>query len=81
MATSSRLKTADGKYYATEEFVDRKIEESTISGNIKDAISDEVTEKLSDVQTLIDEKANLSSTYTKIEVDEKIDNFLTMHSI
>ena len=44
MATSSRLKTVDGKYYATEDFVKKCVDENTDA--ISGAISGDVNPKI-----------------------------------
>lgn len=72
MAVSSRLKTIEGKYYATEEYVDEKIESSIdtteianrviehsgdqISQAIKEDVLDEVDVKTTELQNDINQK-------------------------
>ena len=75
MATSSKLKTADGKYYATENYVNEQIAENlsaaVLSGNVINvAISDDISGK-----------ANASDVYTKEETDVQIVNFFTMNTL
>lgn len=77
MATASRLKTVDGKYYATEEYVQKSIneniEESVVSGEIGDALSGILSEKINP------QLENLQSNVNNME--EKIINFLSMNTI
>lgn len=75
MATSSKLKTANGKYYATEDYVktcidDKIINSIQISGAISDFISNEISEK-----------ANSKDVYTKEEVSEIISGLFSMNTI
>lgn len=75
MATSSKLKTADGKYYATEDYVKSYVDENTltqdeISGTVSGIISNEISGK-----------ADLNDVYTKEEVSEIISGLFSMNTI
>lgn len=73
MATSSRLKTVDGKYYATEEYVkkyvDENLNEEILSGDIGEAISGAVLSQVNPLQAEI------------TEVHETINNLFTMNTL
>lgn len=68
MATSSRLKTADGKYYATEDYV-----KSYVNENIED--------EFENINDSLSGKADVDTVYTKEEVQQIISGLFTMNTI
>lgn len=66
MAVASRLKTADGKYYATENYVDDKISASINTEELVNKVLDEggdqiVTEVKDEVMTEVNSKTDALS--------------------
>lgn len=76
MATSSRLKTVDGKYYATEEYVKNYIDE-----NLETSLSSVIVNEIGDIQESLSGKANSSDVYTKEETNQQIINFFIMNTL
>ena len=75
MATSSKLKTANGKYYATEDYVKSYVDENSLtSSNLNEAVSGIVSNEISG-------KANINDVYTKEEVSQIISGFFSMNTI
>ena len=61
MATSSRLKTVDGKYYAPEDFVKKCVDENTDA--ISGAISGDVNPKIQELQNNVSEVQGIISSF------------------
>lgn len=75
MATSSKLKTANGKYYATEDYVKSYVDENSLTPlEVNEAISGIVSTEISG-------KANSNDVYTKEEVSQIISGFFSMNTI
>lgn len=75
MATSSKLKTANGKYYATEDYVKSYVDENSLtSSNLNEAVSGIVSNEISG-------KANINDVYTKEEISQIISGFFSMNTI
>lgn len=73
MAISSRLKTADGKYYATEEYVDKQLAEGIDTSEIADIIVEKSGDKIADsikseiIEEVEEKTSEMNNSITEIK--------------